>query len=163
MPELRHDPVQRRWVIISSERGLRPVDFHANGEADPEATRRTCPFCRGREHLTPHTILTLGGEGGDWKVRVVANRFPALRIEGDLDRAAAGQYDRMNGVGAHEVLIETPDHDQSLVSLPGEHVALVLKAYKERILDLSRDHRLRYILVFKNQGATAGASLSHAH
>ena len=163
MPELRHDPVQHRWVIISSERGRRPLDFKANGEPDPKHTRETCPFCRGRESLTPHTILRYGDSEQDWKVRVVANRFPALRIEGDLDRAAAGQFDRMNGVGAHEVVVETPDHDKGLADLPVDHFALVLKAYRDRIIDLSRDTRLRYVLVFKNAGASAGASLSHAH
>ncbi len=163
MPELRHDPIQRRWVIISSERGRRPLDFHANGEADSEATRKSCPFCPGREHLTPKTIQSFDDGDGNWRVRVVANRFPALRIEGELDRKAAGQFDRMNGVGAHEVIIETPDHDKGLVDLPVDHIAQVLTAYKARINDLRKDTRLRYILVFKNAGASAGASLSHAH
>jgi len=94
---------------------------------------------------------------------VVANRFPALRVEGDLDRAAAGQYDRMNGVGAHEVVVESPDHDKGLADLPVDHVALVLQAYRDRIIDLSRDTRLRYVLVFKNEGPSAGASLVHPH
>ena len=163
MPELRHDPVQRRWVIISSERGRRPVDFHANGEIDPEATRKSCPFCPGREHLTPKTIQSFEDREGNWRVRVVANRFPALRIEGELDRKAAGQFDSMNGVGAHEVIIETPEHDRGLSDLPVDHIAQVLTAYKARINDLRKDTRLRYILVFKNAGASAGASLSHAH
>ena len=163
MSELRHDPVQRRWVIISSERGRRPLDFQANGEPDPEVTRKSCPFCRGREHLTPQTITSYSDGGQEWKVRVVANRFPALRIEGDLDRAAVGQFDRMNGIGAHEVIIETPDHDKGLAELPVDHIALVLKAYRDRIIDLSKDTRLRYVMVFKNAGASAGASLTHAH
>jgi len=163
MSELRHDPVQQRWVIISSERGRRPMDFHTNGEADPEASRKSCPFCRGRENLTPQTILRYGGEGDDWKVRVVANRFPALRVEGELDRAAVGQFDRMNGIGAHEVVVETPEHDVGFADLPADHLALVLKAYRDRIIDLSKDTRLRYVLVFKNARASAGASLAHAH
>lgn len=163
MPELRHDPVQRRWVIISSERGRRPLDFQGGGGADPSASEKRCPFCRGREHLTPETISSYGGGDEDWKVRVVSNRFPALRVEGNLDRAAVGQFDRMNGIGAHEVVIETPDHDTGLADLPVEHFAMVLRAYRDRIIDLSNDTRLRYVLVFKNAGASAGASLTHAH
>jgi UDPglucose--hexose-1-phosphate uridylyltransferase len=163
MPELRHDPVQRRWVIISSERGRRPLDFQGGGDPDPVATQKSCPFCRGREHLTPDTISSYGSDGGDWNVRVVANRFPALRVEGDLDRAAVGQFDRMNGVGAHEVVIETPEHEPGLADLPVEHFTMVLNAYRDRIIDLSKDTRLRYVLVFKNEGASAGASLTHAH
>ncbi|MFH1531864.1 MAG: DUF4931 domain-containing protein [Pseudomonadota bacterium] len=163
MSELRHDPVQRRWVIISTERGRRPLDFQSGGEPDPETTRKSCPFCKGREHLTPETISSYGGGGGDWKVRVMANRFPALRVEGDLDRAAVGQFDRMNGIGAHEVVVETPDHDKGLADLPVDHLALVFRAYRDRIIDLRKDTRLRYVLVFKNEGASAGASLTHSH
>ena len=163
MPELRHDPVQRRWVIISSERGRRPLDFQGDAAPDPEATQKSCPFCRGREHLTPETIASYGGGEQDWNVRVVSNRFPALRVEGNLDRAAVGQFDRMNGIGAHEVVVETPEHDKGLAELPVEHFAMVLRAYRDRIIDLSKDTRLRYVMVFKNEGASAGASLTHAH
>jgi UDPglucose--hexose-1-phosphate uridylyltransferase len=96
-------------------------------------------------------------------VRVVPNKFPALRVEGDLERTAEAQYDRMAGVGAHEVVIETPDHEKDLAELPPEHIAVILKAYRERIRDLRNDVRLRYILVFKNCGTSAGASLAHSH
>jgi UDPglucose--hexose-1-phosphate uridylyltransferase len=94
---------------------------------------------------------------------VVPNKFPALRVEGQLDRQAEGQYDRINGVGAHEVVIETPHHDQDLAELPVEHLAMVFRVYRERILDLSKDLRLKYIMVFKNSGEAAGASLPHSH
>jgi UDPglucose--hexose-1-phosphate uridylyltransferase len=96
-------------------------------------------------------------------VRVVPNRFPALRIEGDLEPSGEGLYDRMNGVGAHEVVIEAPTHDAKIEQLPMSHLAAVLLAYRERILDLSKDPRIEYVMVFKNQGEAAGASLEHAH
>jgi UDPglucose--hexose-1-phosphate uridylyltransferase len=164
MPELRHDPVQKRWVIISTERASRPQEFAV--ERGPGATGRdTCPFCPGHEETTPPQIhsFTDPTNPSAWKVRVVANKFPALRIEGDLERAAVGQYDRMNGVGAHEVIVETPHHDKDLADLPVEDVAAVLRMYRERIIDLQRDVRFRYILIFRNRGAAAGASLEHPH
>ena len=91
------------------------------------------------------------------------NRFPALKIEGDLDREAEGIYDRMNGIGAHEVIIETPLHDRRMKDLSDAELTEVLFAFKARILDLRNDLRFRYILLFKNQGQLAGASLDHAH
>jgi UDPglucose--hexose-1-phosphate uridylyltransferase len=165
MPELRKDPVVGRWVIISSERSRRPSDFK------PEASRpRTpnCVFCPGNEDKTPPEILA--GRPADarpdtpgWTYRVVPNKFPALRIEGDLEPSGEGLFDRMNGVGAHEVVIETPDHTASLATLPADAVADVLLAYRERLSDLKKDPRFEYVLVFKNHGEAAGASLEHPH
>jgi UDPglucose--hexose-1-phosphate uridylyltransferase len=164
MPELRHDPIQKRWVIIATERARRPSDFAIDHE---RAQNGKCPFCYGNEDKTPPEIrafreTTIADRPG-WKVRVVSNKFPALRIEGDLERAAVGQYDRMNGIGAHEVIIETPQHDKDLTDLPIEDMANVFKMYRERIVDLQRDPRFRYILIFRNHGAAAGASLEHPH
>jgi UDPglucose--hexose-1-phosphate uridylyltransferase len=93
----------------------------------------------------------------------VPNKFPALRIEGELSREGEGIYDKMNGIGAHEVVIETPRHEETLATLPLKDVKNVLLAYRERIIDLRRDQRLRYVLVFKNHGVSAGASLEHSH
>lgn len=168
MPELRRDPVIGRWVIISSERGKRPSDFAAVHE---ESGGPNCPFCEGNEALTPPEIHVVNADGADgrepntpgWQVRVVPNKFPALRIEGDLDRHGVGMYDMMNGVGAHEVIIENPRHDRRLHQLPPKGVELVVGSYRQRIVDLTRDPRFRYILVFKNEGKAAGASLHHSH
>ena len=98
-----------------------------------------------------------------WDVRVVPNKFPALQVEGALDREGEGMFDRMNGIGAHEVIIETPDHDETLATMSEPEIERVLWAFRERVLDLKQDHRLRYILVFKNHGAAAGATLEHPH
>jgi UDPglucose--hexose-1-phosphate uridylyltransferase len=94
---------------------------------------------------------------------VVPNRYPALKIEGDHDRQADGVYDRMNGIGAHEVVIETPDHARQLADLPDGELTEVLAAMKARVLDLRNDLRFRYVLLFKNHGRLAGASLEHSH
>src|SRR6185436_17711815 len=127
-----------------------------------------CPFCPGHESMTPPEVLAFrsnGGppNGGGWDVRVVPNKYPALRVEGSLDREGEGLFDRMNGIGAHEVIIETPDHSKTLAMMSEPEIERVLWAYRERINDLKRDIRLRYILIFKNHGASAGATLEHTH
>jgi UDPglucose--hexose-1-phosphate uridylyltransferase len=166
MPELRKDPVTGRWVIISTERQKRPSDFRF--ERPAIRGREHCPFCPGREAQTPPELLAYRQNGGapnsgDWLVRVVPNKFPALQVDGRLDPESDGTFERMNGIGAHEVIIETPDHDKTFASMSEPEIGRVLSAFRERVLDLKQDHRLRYILVFKNQGATAGATLEHAH
>lgn len=165
MPELRKDPIYGRWVIISTERSRRPSDF---APEERRAVGGFCPLCEGNEDRTPPEVLAFRENGTPpnspgWSLRVVPNKFPALRIEGDLDREGEGIYDKMNGIGAHEVVIETPHHTETLATLPLKSVENVLWAYRERIIDLRRDPRLRYVLVFKNYGSAAGASLEHAH
>ena len=166
MPELRKDPVTGRWVIISTHREKRPNDFRFERAAI--IGREQCPFCPGHEGLTPPEVLSYRQNGGvpnapGWDLRVVPNKFPALQVEGLLDREGEGLFDRMNGIGAHEVIIETPDHDRSLALMSEPELERVLWAFRERMLDLRQDHRLRYILVFKNHGAAAGATLDHPH
>jgi len=165
MPELRKDPVVGRWVIIATDRARRPSDFVAE-PVRPVGTE--CVFCEGNEDKTPPELLAGRSpesrpNGPGWSYRVVANKFPALRIEGELEPTGEGLFDRMNGVGAHEVVIETPTHAASLATLPVEAVADVLLAFRERMVDLKKDPRFEYVLVFKNHGAAAGASLEHPH
>jgi UDPglucose--hexose-1-phosphate uridylyltransferase len=165
MSELRKDPIVGRWVIISTERAKRPTDFKAK-KAVPRGG--LCPFCPGNEDKTPPEILAYREEGTapnspGWRTRVVPNRFPALAIEGKLDRKGEGIYDRMNGIGAHEVIIESPQHDMSFASLPEKQIEDVLWAFRDRIVDLTRDTRLQYCLIFKNHGESAGSSMEHTH
>lgn len=165
MPELRHDPIQRRWVIIATERGRRPSDFV---KLEPERGEGFCPFCPGNESKTPPEIYAIRPpetkpNTKGWEVRVVANKFPALRIEGEADREAVGIYDKMNGIGAHEVIIESPQHNVNLGDQPIEHFQKIMKVYQMRLIDLKKDLRFRYVIIFKNHGVTAGASLSHPH
>lgn len=166
MPELRKDPIVGRWVIISTERGKRPSDFLRESVVSHD--KGFCPFCMGNETKTPPEILVYGRNGGGpntpgWCIRVVPNKFPALGIEGELDREGEGLFDKMNGIGAHEVIIETPDHAATLASLPERAIEDVLWAYRDRMLDLKNDKRFRYVLIFKNHGEAAGASLEHPH
>jgi UDPglucose--hexose-1-phosphate uridylyltransferase len=166
LPELRRDLITGRWVIISTDRAKRPSDF-ARQSVQVKGIG-FCPFCAGNESKTPPELLQYGRDGGapntgGWRVRVVPNKFPALGIEGELDRQGEGLYDRMNGVGAHEVIIETPEHASTLATLPARAVEDVLFAFRDRVLDLKNDKRFRYVLIFKNHGEAAGASLEHPH
>ncbi len=166
MPELRKDPITGRWVIISTDRGKRPTDFVR--ESVQIKGIGFCPFCYGNEGKTPPEVLSFGRNGTakdtpGWSVRVVPNKFPALGIEGEIDRQGEGLFDKMNGIGAHEVIIETPNHHSTLATLPDKAIEEVLWAYRDRVLDLKNDKRFRYILLFKNHGEAAGASLEHTH
>jgi UDPglucose--hexose-1-phosphate uridylyltransferase len=162
MPELRKDPVVERWVIIATERARRPMDF--TPEVAPARGPEECPFCPGHEERTPPELFRSGGsEDGPWTVRVVPNKFPALHMDGEVHSAGEGIYDRVDGVGAHEVIIESPDHSASLGTLPTANVGEILVAYRERLLALRKDPRLEYVLIFKNHGVAAGASLEHPH
>jgi UDPglucose--hexose-1-phosphate uridylyltransferase len=168
MPELRKDPIVGRWVIIATERARRPVDFQVTHDVPRPGV---CPFCPGQEGKTPPEILAHRPSDGPgarrdapgWSLRVFPNKFPALMIEGDLDRAGEGVYDRMNGVGAHEVIVETPDHTKTFASLTEPEIGAVLTAYRDRLVDLRRDMRFKYVMVFKNHGSMAGATLEHTH
>ena len=163
-PEFRRDPLHNTWVVFAPERQRRPQDFVPailqSGTLDP--------FAMGNERLTPHEVFALRepktkpNEPG-WRVRVVPNRYPAMRIEGALEGSPEGLYDRLTGIGAHEVIIETPEGNLAIEELSVTAIAEVFSSYRERIIDLDKDQRFQHIYIFKNVGPSAGASLSHAH
>jgi UDPglucose--hexose-1-phosphate uridylyltransferase len=166
MSELRRDPIGGRWVIVNTDEPQQPSGYE-HDEPHP-GKGRVCPFCYGNESQTPPEIVAIRDvnttpNSPGWQVRVVPNKFPALQIEGDLDRRGLGLYDMSNGVGAHEVIIETPYHNKDISDLLIDEVTNILQIYCQRTLDLEKDKRFKYILVFKNYGASAGASLEHSH
>ncbi len=165
MSDLRKDPIVGRWVIIAKNRAKRPNELN---DGLLERASGFCPFCEGHETHTPGEIVAYRQAGTPrdapgWRVRVVPNKFPALEIEGDLNKRGQGLYDLMNGVGAHEVIIESPRHLRSTAELDDATLGDVFWIYRERLLDLKRDTRLLHGMVFKNVGAAAGASLEHIH
>lgn len=165
MPQLRKDPVTSRWVIVTPEETAPASSFSSQPR---ERSSRICPFCPGNESMTPPEILSYPklastSEKSSWQLRVIPNKFPALRIEESNQKQGIGIYDKVGGFGAHEVIIENPAHDKEIADLPLEAVEMILKVYRNRCLDLQKDSRFKYILIFKNYGADAGASLEHPH
>lgn len=165
MPELRKDPITNRWVIIATERAKRPMDF---GKIPEEAKVAFCPFDYGNEYTTPPEILafrpkeTLPNMPG-WWIRVVSNKFPALEPGLKMERYGHGMYDAMTGFGYHEIVIETPDHNETVATSDYKQVEEMIWAYKARYTVLSKDPFIKYILIFKNHKRDAGASLAHSH
>ncbi len=148
--ELRRDPITQNWVIQE--------------DSEPEwPALDACPLCPGQEATCPQTIYQYPSGTGKWQVRVTPHLRPLYRIEGDAQRRAEGIYDRMRNLGAHEVVIEHPDHNLPLTLRNDEDLAQVLRAYVSRLIDLKKDRRFRYISVFRNQGAAAGQDLEHPH
>jgi UDPglucose--hexose-1-phosphate uridylyltransferase len=167
LSELRYDPLQRRWVIIASERQHRPDDFIHPQKISSNSDN--CPFCYGNEHMTPPEICAVRRDNSNpdtpgWQVRVTHNKFPALSL-GDIehDLQPYGVYGRSEGLGTHEVIIEGADHNLAMADFSEELTFDILTMYRKRLSELRNDKRLKYILIFKNHGSTAGASLLHPH
>lgn len=158
MSEVRRDIITDTWVIVDTDRNRVPRGI-------PGAPRRppACPFCAGNESMTPAAIRTLPESGG-WRVRVVPDLEPVLVIEGELARIGVGIHDMVTGIGANEVVIESPEHVTNFALLPEDQIGLVLLAYRDRLTDLYRDKRFRYVLIFKDHGTLAGGStIEHVH
>jgi len=166
--QLRKDHISGRWVIIASERSKRPDDFRPSQPEKKDSSAGFCPFCLGNETKTPPEVFSLrkNGSGPDepgWWVRVVPNKFPALTRGALPQRTSQGLFESMEGIGVHEVIIETPEHDQEWSDLPLAHLRDVLWTYQQRIRSIETESQYQYIQVFKNKGKEAGASLSHPH
>mgnify|MGYP003576083482 FL=1 len=165
MSELRKDPLIDRWVIIATERSKRP---HADRIAKDSDRDEPCPFCAGREGETPPEVLayrdpSAPANSPGWRVRVVPNKYPALAGVGDISLPSDSAYVSLSGVGAHEVIIESPKHCLSMAELSEGQVEEVLRAYRQRLIVLQKDERWKSILIYKNEGSAAGATLEHVH
>ena len=165
MPEIRQNPATKEWVIIATERAKRPEDFiggEENEEPIPDFSPG-CPFCPGNEEQTPPEIAANRSEG-TWSLRVVPNKFPALIPVGQDEREEDSNFfRRMNGLGRHEVIIETPRHDLSLGRVDDNKTLEIVTAYRDRYRDLISDKRFKLVKIFRNQGKAAGTSLIHPH
>lgn len=165
MSDIRYDRIHDAHVIISPERLHRPDCFRR--EQSDDTRQEQCPFCEGNESMTPSEIFairkkgTLDNEKG-WLTRVVPNLYKALQIEADHAHHF-GIFEHWEGFGAHEVIIDTPQHHTSMVQWSEEMLANWLKTLRARVLDLQRDHRIAYISLFKNEGKESGATQEHSH
>ena len=165
MGELRLDPMTARWVIISNERDLGPDGYDIDS---PVIKGGNCPFCPGSEKMTPPEVDADRPDNSKpdtpgWVTRTVPNKFPALKNEPKIERTGVGMFDMMNGVGEHEVIVEDIDHNKQLADLDVEQIKKVVNVYKRRSIELGKDDRFKYVLIFKNYGQAAGASLEHSH
>jgi UDPglucose--hexose-1-phosphate uridylyltransferase len=164
---LRYDVTTNDWVIFSPSRAKRPHEFRRAASPPPLSANGGCPFCPGHESQTPHEIAAVREPGAglsEWKVRVIPNKYPALRIEESSRRSSEGRLFRsMGGCGAHEVIIDSPDHHRPLALQPVEQIVLLLRTMQDRYHDLMRDERFQAIVIFKNHGVGAGTSLAHPH
>lgn len=166
MSEIRQDPTTEEWVIIARERARRPHDFiHRQTKPESPPFLPSCPFCPGNETKTPPAVLSYQTkEAEGWRVRVFDNQFPALRPEGStVRREEEGFFLDMDGIGVHEVIVETRVHNRPLALMEDSGVEDVLRAYQERYSALSQMSFVELVIIFKNQGASAGTSLEHPH
>ena len=174
MPELRKDPIIGRWVIVATERSKRPSDLTRGSLTDQgiglsAKPIKKCPFCEGNEAFTPPEVYALRKEGTGankpgWDIRVIPSISPFLRMEGELDRHGAGMYDLMNGIGAHEIIVATPKHEAGTFLNDVSQIEKLTGVIIKRMRELSKDTRLKYVLIFKNHGKVAGGSnFRHEH
>jgi UDPglucose--hexose-1-phosphate uridylyltransferase len=166
MSVLRFDPTTSDWVVFAPSRQLRPHEPPKPVVASSAVpvSPSGCPFCPGNEAFTPPEIYSVRSGEGAWRVRVVPNKFPALRIEENPTRLHEDHvFHYMGGCGAHEVIVESPDHSLFLAQQPIEQIQLVLQTLQRRYRDLMGDPRFQSIVIFKNHGVDAGTSLAHPH
>lgn len=164
MPEMRFNVLTQEWVIMATERAKRPMEFAQSIPAyDLPAYEPRCPFCPGNEGTTSEEVYRLDGEAGQWQTRVVKNKFPALdenavpTVRGDFLQTA------INGFGMHEVIIDTPRHDKPITMLELPQVEKLIKTYRARYQACAKDPRVRQVIIFKNNGISAGSSIIHPH
>jgi UDPglucose--hexose-1-phosphate uridylyltransferase len=164
MPEFRQNQATKEWVIVAPERGKRPHDIVKDQvcrEAPPSYSG-DCPFCVGNERMTTDTALVYP-PSGDWKVRVVPNKYAALQPELATTRTRVGSFLAAKGFGIAEVVVEHPRHDATLATMSVDEVSLVLRAYRQRQTDIGRNQKINLVTTFRNHGARAGTSLEHPH
>jgi UDPglucose--hexose-1-phosphate uridylyltransferase len=165
MPEFRQDPITGQWVIIAPGRAARP--WHIESIRERPSTE-PCPFCSGNEAMTPPEVWAMRNpetkaNAPGWSLRIVPNKYPALANGGQATTSSGGFYRSMSAVGVHEVIIESSAHVTDISTLGAAQIADILRAYRTRLGVLGNDPRWRYLLIFKNQGERAGATVEHIH
>ncbi|MGB7062590.1 MAG: galactose-1-phosphate uridylyltransferase [Candidatus Zixiibacteriota bacterium] len=169
MSELRVNRATKEWIIVATERAKRPHQFRAmRTEEEIPPYDPNCPFCPGNERQTPPEEYALTRKRSvknkpGWRIRVVSNKFPALDPKKRLSKISGKFFRTTSGVGKHEVIIETPQHNQSLATLSLKEVEEICSVYRRRYLALEKDRRFKLVLIFRNHGITAGTSLKHPH
>jgi UDPglucose--hexose-1-phosphate uridylyltransferase len=161
MNEIRLNLITRKWVIMAKEKGKKPEDFilHRVKKRLPEFLE-SCPFCPGNESKTPDEVFRVHAEEG-WRIRVVRHKFSKLSEEGERNRWDTGVKKGVNGIGIHELIVETPMHNMTTANMSVEQLRDVIQTYKDRLTEIYRDPRVEYVIIFKNSGPSAGTSIEH--
>ncbi len=168
MSELRYNRLKDTWSVIAEERAKRPHDYATHVHEEEIGDVKRCPFEYGNEFMTPPEVFAIRDENSKpntpgWKVRVIPNKYPAVNPETEYKNLFDCIYDKKTGFGYHEVIIDTPDHFKHIQNFEYEDFKNLFITFLERIKDISKDKRIRYIHVFKNHGKEAGKSLVHSH
>lgn len=168
MSEFRRDLLTGNWVIIAPERNLRPHQFEKRKKFKHVGSPEVCPFCPGNERKTPPEVYSLRDastlpDSPGWKIRVVPNKFPILARGAELRWVNKGFFQSISGFGYHEVIIESTYHFKTISDMETGEIERIFFTYQERLKDLKRDERIKYVVIFKNHGEEAGASISHPH
>src|SRR5262245_42772976 len=175
MKQMRRDPITRRWVIVDTD--IKPDEMiqriretvMREHEVAKSRDVLPCDFCPGREETTERAIMQLvsgkflyGNSSPDWSIRVIPNRDPVFRIEGNLNRRLVSAYDVMDAVGAHEIIVEHRNH-ADWDEFDSTAVGDILRVYQERMKDLSKDARFGHLFIYKNYGPSSNSTMSHPH
>ncbi len=149
LSEIREDYIHDRFVIIAPSRTLRPHDVQRFRQEVPVKSK-DCPFCREVEVQSQPALFQIGPDNL-WQLKVIKNIFPVVT------------WKNPKAYGHQEVIIETPHHNKELADFSEGHIGNLIEAYIARTRELTKDKKIIYILIFKNHGGKAGASLVHAH
>ena len=162
--EIRINPiVPSESVLVATARSMRPKKAEAPAPRDTRSHVETCPFCTGNEHMTPPAIAAYPEEK-NWEIRIVENLYPVLGDDRSNPGLSFGLQQTIDGYGRHEVMIDHNRHGIAIHEMSEPHLALLFSVYRDRMEQLYRSNsRLRYVLVFKNFGPAAGASIAHTH
>ena len=164
LSDIRQNKITKQWVIYSPARKKRPKDFHMpTRKSRVPAHDSTCPFCQGNEHKLPSATMQITDAKGEWKTKVVPNKYPALTPQGSLERVTRGIYLAIKGYGHHEVVIETPFHNRQPGIMAADEIGFVIETYHRRYVDLMKKGENMMIIIFRNHGLRAGTSLVHPH
>lgn len=163
MSELRFNPIAKEWVIIAEERAKRP-EFYRRSKGARQANEHSpsCPFCPGNEEATPEEIIRVP-QSNKWKIRVIPSKFPAVFPGRETQVIKDGLKYTLNGVGRHEIIIESPQHNMLTAFLNPEDLTEILDIYKSRFMDAYKDTQIAHVIIFKNHGPSSGSSILHSH
>ncbi len=164
--QIRLNKVTGEWVIYAPSRRRRPQDFQQNTKDNftVDQSQNHCPFCSNHVNESEQVLLEIKNNQQDhWQTKVVANKFPALDFHENPKRNLEGIYMMMSGYGHHEVVIESPDHQATIATLSVSEIEIIIETYRQRYLKLMEDKEIMMVIIFRNHGKGAGASLRHPH